>query len=149
MGLEMVQVKPKIRSLPYIEIPTSKGPIKMLIDCGANVNVISKKWALSSGIPIENIHALNIRGVTGSEKVKQGIKLNLFQPLLSENFKFLVFDFHPFFDGILGTVILFENRFNLITAEKNTRSTSVSNSLSASRKKKLSLWLSKPKLLLL
>lgn len=118
MGLEMVRVKPKIRSLPYIEIPTSKGSIKMLIDCGANVNVISKKWALSSGIPIETIRALNIRGVTGSEKVKQGIKLNLFQPLLSENFMFLVFDFHPFFDGILGTEILFENKFNLITAEK-------------------------------
>lgn len=118
MGHEMVLVGPEIKALPYIEVPTSKGVIKMLIDCGANVNVISKKWAFSSGTTIYPIREQNVRGVTGSEKIENCVKLNIFQPLVQRNFKFLVLDFHPFFDGIIGTEILFGKRFNLITAQK-------------------------------
>lgn len=114
----MVLAEPEIKALPYIEVPTSKGIIKMLIDCGANVNVISKKWAFSSGTTIYNIREQNVKGVTGSEKIEKCVKLNIFQPLLKQNFKFLVLDFHPFFDGIIGTEILFGKRFNLITAQK-------------------------------
>lgn len=114
----MVLAEPEIKALPYIEVPTSKGTIKMLIDCGANVNVISKKWAFCSGTPIHSIREQNVKGVTGSEKIREGIKLRIFQPLVQKDFNFLVFDFHPFFDGIIGTEIIFGKRFNLISAQK-------------------------------
>lgn len=114
----MVLTEPEIQTLPYIEVPTSKGVIKMLIDCGANVNVLSRKWAISSGIPIDNIRQQYVKGVTGSEKIKESVRLKIFQPLLKRSYSFLVFDFHPFFDGIIGTEILFGDRFNLISAKK-------------------------------
>lgn len=114
----MVLSEPVIMTLPYIEVPTSKGIIKMLIDCGANVNVISKKWAISSGMPINTIREQNIKGVTGTEKIKECVSLKIFHPLLKKSYNFLVLDFHPFFDGIIGTEILFGDKFNLISAEK-------------------------------
>lgn len=55
MGEQMVRLKPTISPLPYIKIPTTRGEMKFLIDCGANVNLISKKWAYHSGKPVYKI----------------------------------------------------------------------------------------------
>lgn len=115
----MARITPNLKSLPYIEIPTTKGPIKMLVDSGANVNVISERWAFSSGIQIETIKEQNLRGVTGNQIVNKCIKLNLFRPLLNKSNTFLIMNFHPFFDGILGTEILFGTEFNFTSAERS------------------------------
>ena len=105
----------KLNKLPYIKVPTSKGEIKLLLDTGANINIISKKWALSSGKRIYQTPQRTVRGVTGSNTINAKVNLNPFYPLTDKQFEFLVFDFHPYFDGIIGTEILFGERFNLIS----------------------------------
>lgn len=52
---QLGKLSPKVSPLPYIIVPTTKGTIKFLIDCGANVNLISSKWANNSGKTIHNI----------------------------------------------------------------------------------------------
>ena len=108
----------KLSKLPYIIIPTTKGKIKMLLDSGANVNVISKKWAYSSGQKIQTIVDKTVNGVTGTQKISEKIDLDLFHPFISNKFEFLILDFHPFFDGIIGTEIIFGNKFNLFSTWK-------------------------------
>lgn len=108
----MVRLKPTA-PLPYIKIPTSKGTIKLLVDCGANINVISKKWALSSGKQIFKIPKQIIKGVTGNNYISEVVRLSFFAPYVDTDFEFSIFDFHPFFDGIIGTGIIFNKKINL------------------------------------
>lgn len=44
------------------------------------------------------------------------VKLDIFQPILQESFEFLIFDFHPFFDGRTGTEIIFNRHIKLVTS---------------------------------
>lgn len=104
-----------LSKLPFIKVPTCKGDLKLLLDTGANINIISKKWAFSSGKKIHKIPNRSVRGVTGSNTISAKVNLNPFYPLIDKHFEFLVFDFHPYFDGIIGTEILFGDRFNLIS----------------------------------
>ena len=120
MGSEMVRLK-KIAPLPYIKIPTNKGELKMLIDCGANMNIITKKWATSSGKQIYQIPKQPIKGVTGKNCISEVVYLTPFSPFIPENFEISIFDFHPFFDGILGTGIIFDERVNFNSSRNTLR----------------------------
>ena len=100
-------------SLPYIEVPTTRGTVKLLVDCGANVNIISKKWAYSANKKIISIPNKSLKGVTGNGVINEKILLNPFFPIIQTKFEFLILDFHPFFDGIIGTEIIFDDEFNL------------------------------------
>lgn len=115
MGEQMVRLKTKISPLPYIKVPTTKGEMKLLIDCGANVNLISKKWAYNSGKKIFKIPDESVKGVTGKSVISEMVYLSLFEPVRNESSEFLVFDFHTFFDGLIGTELIFGKFFNLIS----------------------------------
>lgn len=115
MGEQMVRLKAKISPLPYIKVPTTKGDIKLLIDCGANINLISKKWAYNSGKPILKIPDESVKGVTGKSVISEMVQLSLFEPIRNDPSEFLVFDFHTFFDGLIGTEFIFGKNFNLIS----------------------------------
>lgn len=114
MGQQVVRLK---AGLPYIIIPTNKGNLKFLVDCGANVNLISKKWANSANQPLEKIKPKTVHGVTGKSTINEKISLDIFQPMRGEKYEFFVFDFHTFFDGLIGTGIIFNKAFNLVSAE--------------------------------
>lgn len=116
MGEQMVRLKPTISPLPYIKIPTTRGEMKFLIDCGANVNLISKKWAYHSGKPVFKIPDAPVKGVTGKGFISEMMHLSLFEPVRKEPSEFLVFDFHTFFDGLIGTEFIFGENYNLISS---------------------------------
>lgn len=103
----------RISALPFIKIPTTRGEIKLLVDSGANVNLISKKWAYQSGKPIIQISPESVKGVTGTGSISEAVNLSLFSPIMNDPSKFLIFDFHVFFDGLIGTDFIFGQRFNL------------------------------------
>lgn len=115
MGEQMVRLKAKISPLPYIRVPTTKGEMKILIDCGANVNLISRKWACQSGKHIFKIPNEPVKGVTGKSVISEMVHLSLFKPVINEPAEFLIFDFHTFFDGLIGTELIFGEKFNLIS----------------------------------
>lgn len=98
MAEQLGKFNPKVSPLPYITVPTTKGNIKFLIDCGANVKLISSKWANNSGKTIHNITTETVQDVTGKDEISKIIKSDIFQPILQESFEFLIYDFHPFFD---------------------------------------------------
>lgn len=74
---EMERVK-NIPPLQFLKIPTTKGDIKLLIDCGANVNIISKKWALNSLQQIYNIPQQSVKGVSGQNVISEVTHLAIF-----------------------------------------------------------------------
>lgn len=117
MGQQMVRMKTQTAPLPYIIIPTSKGNLKFLVDCGANVNLISRKWAYLANQPIQKIPPKTVHGVTGKGIIDEKVSLDIFRPMRREKYDFLVFDFHTQFDGLIGTGIIFNKKFNLISAE--------------------------------
>ena len=51
--------------------------------------------------------------ISTSRRIKIG-----FYPLINKFYEFVVFDFHTFFDGIVGTEIIFRTKFNLISGER-------------------------------
>lgn len=118
MGEQMVTTPRDTSPLPYIIVPTSKGEMKLLVDCGANLSLISKKWAYNSGKPIHKIPVESIRGVTGKSTVTESINLSLFSPIRNKPETFLIFDFHTFFDGLIGTNILLGEHYNLISKSR-------------------------------
>lgn len=89
--------------------------MKLLIDCGANINIISKKWALTSGQQIFKIPRQTVKGVTGNNAISEVTYLPIFSPIVNHAFEFSIFDFHTFFDGIIGTGIIFNKYFNFVS----------------------------------
>lgn len=113
----MVRLK-TVAPLPYIKVPTTKGDIKLLVDCGANINIISRKWACNSGTKIFKIPEQSVKGVTGNNVISEVTHLPVFSPVIEDTFEFSIFDFHTFFDGIIGTGIIFNENFNLISNQE-------------------------------
>lgn len=99
-------------------VPTTNGNIKLLIDSGANINIISKKWAHSSSNKILKIPQQPVKGVTGNNVISEITSLKIFSPVIKDAFEFSIFDFHTFFDGIIGTGIIFNKHFNLNSNKK-------------------------------
>lgn len=83
--------------LPYLEIkhPETDTLIKLLIDSGANKNIISPGF-LTQTKPINT----SIRNVNGNQTIKNKGKLKIFKNL--PPLSFYEYKFHEFFDGILG-----------------------------------------------
>lgn len=87
--------------LPYLEIHSSNGIFKFLVDTGANKNYISPKimnpstW--KSGAPSR------VKNINGSFELNYFIETNIF--FNHGNFsqqKYYIFKFHDFFDGLIG-----------------------------------------------
>ena len=99
--------------LPYVEINTSQGKLHLLIDTGSNVNLISKKWAYSAPVPVRKTNPERMQGVAGSTTLLEFVRLPLFGPHNKTAFDFHVFDFHTYFNGLVGTDVLLRNDFIL------------------------------------
>jgi hypothetical protein len=88
-------------SLPYIKIQNP--PLKLLIDTGCFVSIIRPSVAetyFPSSIYHENS---KIKTATGEKELKYKADIPAFSEFCSDdNFKFLLYDFHDFFDGIIG-----------------------------------------------
>ena len=100
-------------SLPYIEIDTTKGKLKLLIDSGSNVNLISKRWGYSAPYSIDSNNSEPKYGVTGKITLQESLKIPLFRPHFDKHIEFFIFGFHPYFDGILGTDVILDGRCKL------------------------------------
>jgi hypothetical protein len=88
-------------SLPYIKIQNP--PLKLLIDTGCFISIIRPSVAetyFPSSIYHENS---KIKTATGEKELKYKADIPAFSEFCSDdNFKFLLYDFHDFFDGIIG-----------------------------------------------
>lgn len=86
--------------LPYLETvhPETKLKIKMLIDTGANKNIIRPGLLISPEI----IKSFPVKNIRGTFSVTQKGKLDLFEKLFKP-FTFYELEFHEYFDCILGS----------------------------------------------
>uniref|UniRef100_A0AB38Z2N6 RNA-directed DNA polymerase n=1 Tax=Panta errantivirus TaxID=3078412 RepID=A0AB38Z2N6_9VIRU len=93
--------------LPYILLRTSQGEFPFLVDSGANINLITPKMALAyaKSKPYE-YRSNGIKSATGDFNASSAIDIAFFEPLSNLKFQFVLYDFHPFFCGIVGTSIL-------------------------------------------
>lgn len=73
-----------------------------------------EKWAYSSGSETIQAETRQFKSVAGTGKSSEIVFLQIFSPILETKYKFLVYDFHEYFDGIIGNKILFAKNFNLI-----------------------------------
>lgn len=91
--------------IPYIEIKTSKGILKFLIDTGSN-----KSYIKPCHINTKNAKAtenFQISTITGKININKFVLFNPFpQSNISKKFKFYVYDFQEFFDGLIGYELL-------------------------------------------
>jgi hypothetical protein len=88
-------------SLPYIKI--QHPPLKLLVDTGCFVSIIRPSVAetnFPSSIYYENS---KIKTATGEKEIKFKADIPAFSEFCSnDTFRFLLYDFHDFFDGIIG-----------------------------------------------
>lgn len=73
--------------------------MKLLIDTGANKNYLSPR--LVNRTEQLSFPAL-IRNITGKHVVNNYVNFNSFPEIIQSTFMFHVFDFHKFFDGLIG-----------------------------------------------
>lgn len=95
-------------------LETSKGPLRFLIDTGANKNYLDPKHVNYE--KCRTTTPLKVRNVSGSHKIDRFVEFNPF-PQLShpEKATFFVFHFHPFFDGLIGYETLKNLKANILT----------------------------------
>lgn len=103
--------------IPFIEIKTNKGNLKFLVDTGSNKSYIDSSHVIN---PKHLETPLSVKNVNGKHSIKQYVTFNPL-PHVQSSFaeKFLVFNFHKFFNGIIGYEFLQKSRA-IINSEKNT-----------------------------
>ena len=86
--------------IPFIEIPIlKKPPLKFLIDSGANKNYIKPEHVKKS----KTCEAMRVKDAKGTEIINQFVTFNPFPTSKSsKSFPFYVYNFHDFFDGLIG-----------------------------------------------
>jgi hypothetical protein len=104
---------------PYVELQTSKGPLKFLIDSGANKNYIKPCHVKN----VRNCHSdktATVHNVNGQFLVDRYTIFNPFpESKTALKTEFFILDFHKFFDGLLGWEYL-QQIESLIDAGKHT-----------------------------
>lgn len=104
--------------IPYIEIKTSVGILKFLIDTGSNKSYI-KPCHVKPG-KARDTKNFRIATVAGNININKFVFFNPFpQSKFSKNLKFYVYNFHDFFDGLIGYELL-QNLNSLINTAQNT-----------------------------
>lgn len=102
--------------IPYVELKTTEAEtLKFLIDTGSNANYIRPSHARETAI--KKGQERRVRTAAGDFKVNTFINFNPF-PGLTEKRIFHLFDFHNYFDGLIGYEFL--KKFKaVIDADKN------------------------------
>lgn len=103
-----------------MNIKTSKGVLKFLIDSGSNRNYLSRKHVNFERCRITN--PTTVRNVSGTHTVNRFVEFNPF-PEIPNTFAqiFLIFDFHPFFDGLIGYETIKNWKTDIITSQDELR----------------------------
>lgn len=105
----------KYNCVPYVELRTDKGILRFLVDTGANKNYIKPDHVKKAR---ELKHAAQVQTVYGKFKINSFISFNPFPNILScKSSQFYVFNFHQFFDGIIGYEYLQKSKAVIDTAE--------------------------------
>lgn len=85
--------------IPYVELKTSKGSLKLLVDTGSNKSYLNPSLAKS----FRTGKLSQVQTVNGIHKVDKYIKFNPFpKSKFSFPSEFHLFKFHDFFDGLIG-----------------------------------------------
>lgn len=94
---------------------STKGELKLLIDSGSNRNYLSRKHVNYKNC--RSTKPTTVRNVSGSHIVDKFVEFNPF-PQIPNTTKqtFLIFDFHPFFDGLIGYETLKNLHVDIITS---------------------------------
>lgn len=72
--------------------------MKFLVDTGANKNYISPRHVKTENCKIET--GIQVTNIRGKHKIEKSASFDVFQ--IKKRVKFYVFDFHDFFDGLIG-----------------------------------------------
>lgn len=105
--------------IPYIVLNSSKGELKFLIDTGANKNYISTRH-----VNINNCRKTvpaRVRNISGVHSIDKFVEFNPFPQLQPNRLTFYVFDFHPFFDGLIGYEALRQLKAEILTASNELK----------------------------
>lgn len=95
---------------------TNGDNLKFLIDTGANKNYISSKLVKLNRC--RRTTPTRVRNVSGSHIVEKYVNFNPFPHIPhTQTFQFYVFDFHPFFDGLIGYETLQQLKAKILTSE--------------------------------
>lgn len=106
--------------IPYITFNTSKGELKLLIDSGSNRNYLARKHVNFEKCRITQ--PTTVRNVSGSHVIDRFVEFNPFPNIPNTSKQiFLVFDFHPFFDGLIGYETLKNLKADIITSLNKLR----------------------------
>lgn len=88
--------------VPYIIVESINGPLNILIDTGANKSFISPRHA-NLGTVYKTSKPTSVKNVRGNFHIENCVKLNPFYGMYgSIDLEFLLFDFHDYFDGLIG-----------------------------------------------
>lgn len=100
--------------IPYVEVDTSKGLKTFLVDTGANKNYISPKHVNLEKCRFTD--PIKVHNINGTHTINQFVEFNPFYKIPNtQKLNFYVFDFHPFFDRLIGYEALQHLKANIIT----------------------------------
>lgn len=113
--------------MPYVELKTSKGILRFLVDTGANKNYIKPEHVKSSRFLNTTAKVQTVNGVFHLNKF---INFNPFpQSNFTKKHEFYVFNFHKFFDGLIGYEFLQNSKAVIDAAENSLKFPDVSISM--------------------
>lgn len=105
--------------VPYIELLSDKGPLRFLIDTGANKNYIRKDLVQEDKIKKVQ-KPTEVTTVNGKFIVDSFVYINLFkQSKFANSSPFFIFKFHDFFHGLIGWEYLQKSKA-IIDAAQNS-----------------------------
>lgn len=89
-----------LNCIPYLRLRTAQGfDVKLFIDTGANKNYLSPRLVnRAEQLPFP----ATITNIMGKHVIKSYVNFNPFPDIIQTTFIFHVFDFHKFFDGLIG-----------------------------------------------
>lgn len=103
--------------LPYVSIMTTKGELKFLVDTGANKNYISPAHVNIEVCKDEP--ASTVTNISGQHVINKSASIDIFQ--IKKKLKFYIFQFHRFFDGLIGYETLRDLKAIVNTADNTLK----------------------------
>ena len=102
--------------IPYIQLKTTKGNLNFLIDTGANKNYISPRHVNSDRC--QRTTPSRVKNINGTHLIDKYVMFNPFPQIPNTSkFIFFVFEFHSFFDGLIGYETLQKLNTKILTSE--------------------------------
>lgn len=96
--------------MPYVQVKVPAGTLKLLIDTGASTSILNPDKITNKNLIIKT-KAYSVKALNNNTFLDSKVEFRFFKEFGEDrpNVTFYLFNFHEYFDGLIGYDILREN----------------------------------------